>query len=291
MQTTRRAFLSLIAVTAGCPAMALTEQGQGLFWRVETNGRSAILFGYLVIPASLVPDIVNDGVRMIDETSSVIFAYDDFNCPTVTFRTTPLLPRLSPAVANEVRRAIAASGFQQPALERADGVLIEMLLIGEGGAKQDPRQTPSVGGVIADRMRALRRPVKMLLTGDEIRGLICRSPDNPDAMIDAIDEKQITSVLELRRQVGQIHAYVESRYAGRKSDELARHFKYLADHQIKGMFDIQADAMLQLLFTRLWDYLPSLSNPFVFLPVETLIGPGGILERFRQQGADVSVIA
>jgi hypothetical protein len=46
-----------------------------------------------------------------------------------------------------------------------------------------------------------------------------------------------------------------------------------------------------LLFTRLSAYLPSVPNSFVVLPVETLIGAGGILERFRQQGADVGVFA
>jgi hypothetical protein len=290
MQTDRRSFILLIAVTLGRPALALAEQGQGLFWRVETSGRSAILFGYMLAPASLGPYIVDDGRRMIEQTQTVIRDYDNIRCPTVTWKTTsPLLPRLSPAVADEVRRIAAASGI--PPLDRDEGFGVALFLLGEGTVGQGP-EIPTIGGVIFDRATALRRPLKILLADDEVRKLFCAPPEyNAEAVDESIDEKLITSMLDLRRRVGPIGAYVQRLYLGRKTDELAQHFKYIADHRIILHPFLKPELRIELLFTRLSAALPSVDNPFVFLPVETLIGPGGILERFRQQGADVSVLA
>jgi hypothetical protein len=292
MPTDRRSFILLIAVTLGNTALAVAEQGQGLFWRVETRGRSAILFGYMRVPASLGPYIVSDGMRMIEQTQSIIRDFNNIQCPTINYKTDmlpPLLPRLSPAVADEVRRALAAFQIPQPQLERENGYTVVTLLLGEGsvgGAK-----VPSVGGVIFDRATVLRRPLTTLLADDDIRKLACNSLDDMVAVNNHIDEKLITPILDLRRRVGPIGAYVQRLYVGRKTDELALYFKYMADHGIKLHANYDPETVIELLFTRLSACLPSVPNPFVLLPVETLIGPGGILERFHQQGADVSVLA
>jgi hypothetical protein len=293
MQMDRRSFISLFAVALGCPALALAEQGQGLFWRVETRGRSAVLFGYMRLPASQGLYIVDDGIRMIDQTQSVI---GDFNnnlqCPTITWRNDmlpPLLPRLSPTLADEVHRALAAFPIPPTQLERENGYAVVTFLLGEGTEGRNP--IPSIGGLILDRATALRRPLTILVSDDEIRKLICPTLDDIVSVNNQVDEKQITSILDLRSRVGPIGAYVERLYVDRKTDELALHFKYLADHQITLRPHFNPEPLIELLFTRLSVHLPSAPNPFVFLPVETLIGGAGILERFRQQSADISPLA
>jgi hypothetical protein len=292
MQTNRRSFISLMAVMLGRPSLALAEQNQGLFWRVETRGRSAVLFGYMRLPASLGLYIVDDGIRMIEQTQSVIRDYDNIQCPTITYRVdtlSPLLPRLSAAVADEVRRT-AAGYLPEPQIERESGNTIVMVLLGEGSAAA-PAPIPSVGGVIFDRATAFHRPLTTLVADDEIRKLFCIKLDDVVAVNSQVDEKMITSILDLRRRVGPIGAYVQGLYVGRKTDELALYFKYMADHEISLRSPFKIEPLVELLFTRLSAQLSSAPNPFVFLPVETLIGAGGILERFRQQGADVSILA
>ncbi|HEY2533477.1 MAG TPA: hypothetical protein VGJ20_37030 [Xanthobacteraceae bacterium] len=293
MQVDRRSFISLLALALGCPALAIAEQGQGLFWRLETHGRSAVLFGYLRLSASKGRSIVDDGIRIIEQTQSIIRDSGSFDCPTIHIGNDillPLLPRLSLAVADEVRRALAASRIPQPQLERVPGYGVVMSLLGEGTEGEgDP--IPSVGDLIFDRAIALRRPLTTLLADDEIRKIDCPTPDDVVAVNNQIDEKEMTSILNFRSQVGPIGAYIDRLYVGSKTDELALYFKYVADHDIALRPHESRESLTELLFTRLSAHLPSLPNPFVFLPVETLIGAGGILERFRQQGADVSVLA
>jgi hypothetical protein len=292
MQMDRRSFISLMAVMFGRPALALADQSQGLFWRVETGGRSAVLFGYMRLPASLGPYIVDDGIRMIEQTQSVIRDYDNLECPTITYRIDtqpPLLPRLTATVADEVRRVVATY-LPEPQIERENGYTIVTFLLGEGSVAA-PNPIPSVGGLIFDRATALHRTLTTLVADDEIRKLFCINLDEFGAVNNQVDEKLITSILDLRTQVGPIGAYVQRLYVGRKTDELALHFKYMADHGISLRDSFKLEPLIGLLFTRLSDHLPSAPNPFVFLPVETLIGAGGILERFRQQGADVSILA
>ncbi|HEY2527730.1 MAG TPA: hypothetical protein VGJ20_07220 [Xanthobacteraceae bacterium] len=265
MRVDRRSFISLLAVALGCSASALAEQGQGLFWRVETHGRSAVLFGYLRLPASRAPFIVADGIRMIEQTQSVIRDYENFACPTTHIAPNilpPLLSRLSPAVADEVRRALGASRIPQPELERTPGYAVVMSLLGEGTEGEGDPTIPSVGGLIFDRATALRRPLTTLLTDDEVRKLICPTSDDVIAVNYRIDEKEITSILNFRRQVGPIDAYISRLYVGRKTDELALYFKFIADHQISFHPHESRDPRIELLFTRLSAHLPSVPNPF-----------------------------
>jgi hypothetical protein len=294
MQVDRRSFLSSLAAALGCPALALAEQGQGLFWRVETRGWSAVLFGYMRLPASKGLYIVDDGIRIIEQTQSVIrdFSYN-LQCPTINFRTDmlpPLLQRLSPAVADEVRSAVAAFRIPQPQLERENGYAVVMFLLGEG-TEGEANPIPSVGGLISDRATALHRPLTTLLADDEVQKLYCPTLDDVVAVNNHVDEKLITSILNLRKRVGPIGSYIDGLYVGRKTDELALYFKYMEDHDISWRPHFTRGSLIELLFPQLSARLPSMPNPFVFLPVETLIGAGGILERFREQGADVGVLA
>jgi len=106
---------------------------------------------------------------------------------------------------------------------------------------------------------------------------------------DTIDEKMITFMLELRRQVGPIGAHGEKLHCDRKSEELYRFSEALVDHGVPGPQSF-LEYNFDLLFSRISGSLTT-SPGFFLAPVGTLTGPDGILERFRRQGADVSVLA
>lgn len=295
MQIDRRSFISLLAVAPGCSASALAEQGQGLFWQVEVGGRSAVVFGYMLLPGSRGPSIVSDGVAAIEQTQSVILAFDNIQCPTVNYNTDtlrPLLPGLSPAVADEAYLALAATQIPRAQLEREGGYTLVQFLLGEGTrGTVNPMTIPSVAGLILDRAIALHLPATVLAAGDEVRKMYCVTLDDFLAANNHVDEKLITSILDLRRRVGPIGAHVERLYLERRTAELALHFKYTAEQGIDLRPGVGREAGVELLFGRLSAYLPSVPKPFVMLPVETVIGADGILERFRQKGAGVSVLA
>jgi hypothetical protein len=196
MLADRRGFMLSVFIGAafGRPDRVFAEGDHALFWRIKTrDNRSGIVFGYARIAASLAPDIVRDGERMVEEASHVVLDMNSFTLPTMKMGKLPaLLPRLSPAVAAELRDVLAGSGMAQSQLESASTVLVALFLSGEGQTKADP----SVGDVIVDRARALKRSISALLTEDEAKDLI--QPINWSALNDTIDERMITFLLDLR---------------------------------------------------------------------------------------------
>ena len=287
MLTDRRRFMLSVFIAAafGGADRGFAAGDQALFWRIKTrDDRSGIVFGYGPIAASLAPGIVRDGERMIEQTSRVVLDMNNFTFPTINMgKLPPLLPRLSQAVAGELRKVLAGSGMAQPQIESLSGLIIAFFLAGEG----QTNPVPSVGGVIVDRARALGRSITVLLTEDEVKQLV--KPIDWTALNDTVDEKLITFMLELRRQVGPIGARSEKLYGDRKSEELHRFSEILADHGVPGPQTYVKDNF-DLLFSRISGSLTT-SRCFIFAPVGTLTGPDGILERFHRRGADISVLA
>lgn len=283
----RRQFMlsAFIAAAFGSPNRGFAAGDQALFWRIKTrDDRSGIVFGYARVAASLAPSVVRDGERMVEQTSRLVLDMNDFTLPTLKLgKFPPLLPRLSQPVAAELREVLSGSGMAQPQLESLWGVLVAFFLMGEG----QTNPVPSVGAVIVDRARARRRSITTLLTEGEVKQMI--KPIDGKALNDTIDEKMITFMLELRRQVGPIGAHGEKLYCDRKSEELYRFSEDLARHGVPGTQSF-LEYNPDLLFSRISDSLTT-SEGFFLAPVGTLTGPDGILERFRRQGADISVLA
>ena len=70
----RRTFMSLAfgAAATGWRDIARAEEHRALFWRIETpDNATAIVFGYARTAASVLPDIVRDGVRLIEQSGRV----------------------------------------------------------------------------------------------------------------------------------------------------------------------------------------------------------------------------
>jgi hypothetical protein len=280
----RQVMLSLFAATAfGRPDWASADEDRALFWRIKTrDNRSGIIFGYGRIAASLAPDIVEDGERVVEQTSRVVLDMNSFNFPPANVgKQPPLLPRLSPAVAAELRQVL---GDKAGPLETATGFFVGFLLMAEGQISA----TPSVGDVIINRAIALRRPITALLSEDEVKHLA--RPVDWAALNEAVDEKMITFLLDLRKQVGPIGTHSDTLYRTRKSAELYRFSASLAEHGVPGSELLTFTDNYDLLFSRMSAALTT-APCCVFAPVGLLTGPDGILERLRRQGAEVSVFA
>jgi hypothetical protein len=67
MAITRRQVLAAAARTAAWPQANAADQEHAVFRRLKATGEG-VLFGYVRIAAALVPGIINDGRRLIDET-------------------------------------------------------------------------------------------------------------------------------------------------------------------------------------------------------------------------------
>jgi hypothetical protein len=148
------------------------EGDHALFWRIKTrDNRSGIVFGYARIAASLAPDIVRDGERMVEKASHVVLDMNSFTLPTMKMGKLPaLLRRLSPAVAAELRDVLAGSGMAQSQLESASAVLVGALaapeafflapvgmLTGPDGSLERFRRQGADISVLARRVLSLQR--------------------------------------------------------------------------------------------------------------------------------------
>ena len=71
----RRTFMSLAfgAAATGWRDITRAEEHRALFWRIETpDNATGIVFGYARTAASVLPDIVRDGVRLIEQSGRVL---------------------------------------------------------------------------------------------------------------------------------------------------------------------------------------------------------------------------
>ena len=169
----RRTFMSLAfgAAATGWRDIARAEEHRALFWRIETpDNATGIVFGYARTAASVLTDIVRDGVRLLEQSSRVLIDMDNIKLPSVTTheKIPPLVPKLSRPVSDELRKILAAQSIPQSEIAGLPGLFIAMVLLAEGQTKPP---MPSVGGVIVDRANELNRPITALLARQRQGGL------------------------------------------------------------------------------------------------------------------------
>ncbi len=102
---------------------------------------------YVQIAASVVPDIVRDGKRLIEETKRVVVDIPYLELPSSEVMhkdLAPVMKRLSRPVAEELRSVLG--GFPSLNLgvpvEGLSGGEVSTLLMGEGFTEPDPISTP-----------------------------------------------------------------------------------------------------------------------------------------------------
>jgi hypothetical protein len=224
----RRTFMSLAfgAAATGWRDITRAEEHRALFWRIETpDNATGIVFGYARTAASVLPDIVRDGVRLIEQSGRVLIDMDNIQLPSVTTheKMPPLVPMVSRPVSDELRKILAAQSIPQSEIAGLPGLFIAMVLLAEGQTKPP---MPTVGGVIVDRAKELNRPITALLARHEVEAL--QKPVDLVALNKAIDEKVIAFMLEVRERFGPIGGHCETLYRERKGEELYTFVKSLA---------------------------------------------------------------
>ncbi len=295
MSITRRTFVLLAAAATvfGRAAVARAAEDRGLFWRIETrDGRSAIIFGYESVAASVVPDVVQDALRIVEQAHRVVLDISEVTLPTLTApneKLPPVLPKLSRADADDLREIATALSVPPQQIDGMSGLLFALLLYGEGQSKPNP----SVAGVIVERARALGEPIAALLMPRDIEAL--RTPVDLVTMNAAVDEHKVAFLLELRRQVGPIGIHCENLYRDRKAEELNDFRERVNKHGVPALQMVLDTGTLRPVF---WSRLSaalsasSAKQPTLFiLSLGMLTGPDGILNRLRAQGARVTVLA
>jgi hypothetical protein len=285
--------LTLGTAAFGWREVARAEQERGLFWRIETPDNAVgIVFGYARTAASVAPDVVRDGVRLIEQSSRVLLDMDNIKLPPVATREKmpSLLPTLSPPVSEELRKVLAAQPIPQSEIDGLPGFMIAMLLNAEGQTKP---VMPSVGGAIVDRAKGLHLSVTALLTRSEVEKL--QKPVDLVALNNTVDEKMIVFLLDVRRQVGPIGRHCETLYRERKGEELYDFVKELGGRGVpESQTFLEGEAGREMLLARLPAALSSQSSSgatFCLLPIGTLTGPAGLLMAFRKRGMRISALA
>jgi hypothetical protein len=291
----RRTFMSLAfgAAATGWRDITRAEEHRALFWRIETpDNATGIVFGYARTAASVLPDIVRDGVRLIEQSGRVLIDMDNIQLPSVTTheKMPPLVPMVSRPVSDELRKILAAQSIPQSEIAGLPGLFIAMVLLAEGQTKPP---MPTVGAVIVDRAKELNRPITALLARHEVEAL--QKPVDLVALNKAIDEKVIAFMLEVRERFGPIGGHCETLYRERKGEKLYTFVKILDEGGLPepGQF-LESDAAREMFVARLPVALAShaASPPtFCLLPIGVLTGPGGLLSAFSKRGMRISTLA
>lgn len=294
MQIDRRKWLALVTfIAAGWNWKSeAAEDEKALFWRVTAGKSSSILFGYERVGAALVPEIVKDGFRYLDETKSIA---QDLS-PVVKFpaieinhgATKPLSNIVSRSVFDQLQGALGKIPQIGEMAKLLSGFEVTSLLLGEG---QTP-SLPTAAGVIAEQGRTLNRRVAILVSDAEAQG--CWNPPDMAALNGSIDEAKIQYLLDLRQQVGPIGAHLETLYRERRGEEINR---FTSDIRMHGIVSptsfLSADKMRPLLFARLVKAMsaPETADAFMFLPLGLLTGADGILAQLRASGNATTPLA
>ena len=294
MELTRRRVLGLALAASSAvvlPAWAASDD-RALFWQVGSGPSASTIFGYERIAASLVADIVADGTRRATAATRVV---QDFPS-TVALPPMKLDPSLPPVVGKldaktaDAFRAVVRQSFARllPTVDRMPGIEATILLMGEG---QTP-PTPTVGGTIFQSAVKLERPVTLLVSDTELRGMVV--PPNLTALDKRIGQDTIAYMLDLRAKGGPIGRQFEELYAARRgadihnlSAELSRHAVFNPNQML------QSDGIKYLLSSRLEAVLKGkdAASAFALLPLEMLVGDDGMIAALRKRGNAVSAVA
>jgi TraB family protein len=293
MPLSRRHF---IGITASAVALAYkpanAQDDRALFWRIETpDGGRGVVFGYARVAAAVAPEVTKDGVRFMESAKRVVLDMNNSRFPAMKVDPTlpPFLPRLDPARAQQVRSVLTSMHLQPAQFETLPGFFIASLLYAEG----QTNPVPSVGGVIAERAKALGRPMTVLLEPSDVEHL--RKPVDFARVDQGVDQATIELLLEARQRVGPIGAYSERLYRERKGEELERFAKTMREHGVpESQTYLDAEAAREMLLARLPAALRSQQpddSAFCLLPIGMLAGPKSILAALRNRGAHTTSLA
>jgi hypothetical protein len=297
LQVTRReALLLALAASAGGgrPVLAAAGDDEAVFWLFDAPGSpQSVIFGYERIAASLVPDIVNEGVKRVTDAKRVVQDFHSaVSLPAMHIdrsQMPPILGKLDEKTAGALRQAIEKN-FPQVAgqLGQMTGIEATMLLMAEG---QTP-PNPTVGGTIFEHAQQLGRPSMVLIADDQLSSLYV-APDLA-ALNGKIGQDTIAYMLGLRDEDGPIGRHFEQLYASRKAGEIHRLGAELDKH---GIFTpsrlLQTDKLKQLLADKVEATLKAkdMASAFVLMPLDTLTGGDGIVAALRGRGNTVTAVA
>jgi hypothetical protein len=284
----RRALL----VATGCVLVSRQLRGAddqiALYWTVSPPGRqSAVLFGYDRIAAAVAPEIINDGISLVDGCQRVVLDVpQNVKFPAVDLdrnQIKPILQVVAPATAERLRKLLANSQVASLA-DKLSGIEATMLLAGEGYHSADI----TVGGTIVDHARAKQKPIDQLLSESDIQS--AWQPPDLATLNGGIGDESISYLLDLRGRVGPIGGYLEQLYRQRRGQEIER---FKVDMVRHGVFSssqfIQNDRLLNLAFERVFDLMTKQADEqrFILFPLGVLTGASGILAALKGKGATV----
>ena len=171
MPLTRRHFIGTAASAAALACQRVeAQEDHALFWRIEIpDGGRGVVFAYTRVAAAVVPDVVKDGLRLMESAKRVVLDMNNTRFPAMKIdpNLPSLWPKLDPARAGQVRAILTSMHVPPAQLENLPGFFIASLLYAEG----QTNPVPSVGSVIVDQAKALGRPMTVLLEASDIEHL------------------------------------------------------------------------------------------------------------------------
>ena len=259
---------------------------------VGSGASASTIFGYARIAASLVSDIVDEGTKRAAAARRVI---QDFP-PSVRLPPMKIDPSLPPIVGKldaktaDAFRGIVQQSFAQlvPTIGKMPGIEATMLLMAEG---QTP-PNPTVGGTIAEHALHQGRPSTILISDAELRGMVL--PPNWTVLDKRIGQDTIAYMLDLRAKGGPIGRQFEQLYAARRGGEI---HSLAAGLSKRGAFSpaqaLASDMIMAILAGRVEAALKGeeAASAFVLLPLDALLGEGGIVAALRKRGNRVTAAA
>src|SRR5262249_17104604 len=142
------------------------------------------------------------------------------------------------------------------------------------------------GGVIAERAKALGRPMTVLLEAADVEHL--RKPVDFARIDHSVNAATIEFLLDARQRVGPIGAYSEGLYRERKGEELESFVQTMREHGVpESQTYLDAEAAREMLLARLPAAMRSPQSDdsaFCLLPIGMLTGPKSILATLRDRG-------
>jgi hypothetical protein len=265
------------------------EYDGALFWRARFATSEAVLFGYVRARGDAFPDVVADGKKFIDETSSFLVDVD----PGIKFTPTtfdnddlkPIFLELAKADQEELATIFAGSRSIR-SFSKLTALELNILLMGEGQQGFRP-DAPSLGHTLFMYAQSLKRPMAALISQDEVKAL---SKPLTLESANAVGSESVVYLLNLRRRVGPIGAHFDRLYGTRKSGEIAKLGEEMASKDVFDLTEfIDSGTMRSLLIERL-STLSAGTDAFVTLPIGLLSGPDSICEALRSRGAEVTAI-
>lgn len=292
-QVTRRTALVATASLLLSGHVSAADAEHALFWTVTPPGRKgAVVFGYERIATAVAPDIVWDGEALVAASQRVVVdmsqnvQFPPLNAANSELK--PIMQAVSPQTAARLRKFLATTSGAST-VDRAPGVMVEFLLVGEGGHNPDPG-AGFVGGDIFNFVRSLGKPIDQLVSDAEVRS--GWHPPSLVALNNSVGEDVITYLLDLRDRVGPIGSYLEQLYGQRRGEEWVRVQADITRHGgfATMLFGQWAYHLSDLLKERAASTLMQGADEerFMFFELYPLVRPSGLLAALKAKGAVVA---